>query len=275
MMTQPSAGPGMTGRFEQANGIDIYYEEVGSGEPLLLIHGGFGNHSMWAPLIPAFARHFRVIAPDSRGHGRTKNSIDRMTYGLMADDMAAFIRALGLDRPLVCGYSDGGQIVLEMGMRHPGLVKAYIGGGVIYQRAAEAFERRRAFGMTEPGVVDTEVFERIEPSMVKLLREYQDPYQGEGYWKTYLRQASFMWLEAMKFTVDDFGTISDPKLIVQGDRDTGNPVEAALYIYRALPRGELAIVPTSDHLFLLSNPDRFTNLALEFLLRHQAELKQE
>ena len=98
------------GRYVQANGLDIYYEEYGNGEPLLLIHGGIVNHTMWEKHIPIFAQHFRVIAPDSRGHGRTKNTIDTMSYRLLADDMVAFIHALGLQQPLVCGYTVNGEI---------------------------------------------------------------------------------------------------------------------------------------------------------------------
>ena len=98
----------------QANGINIYVEQSGSGEPLLLLHAGTLNLNSWENHIPIFAQHYTVIAPDSRGHGRTKNPLDTMSYRMLADDMAAFIRALGLDRPLICGYSDGGQIGLEM-----------------------------------------------------------------------------------------------------------------------------------------------------------------
>src|SRR5262245_22536541 len=104
------------GPYIHANGIDIYYEEYGSGYPLLLIHGGTLDHTMWEQHIPIFAQHFRVIAPDSRGHGRTKNPLDRMTYRLLADDMAALIQALGLDQPFVCGFSDGGQITMEIAL---------------------------------------------------------------------------------------------------------------------------------------------------------------
>ena len=102
------------GKYAQANGIEIYYEETGSGQPLVLLHGGTVTLKSWEKQIPSFAHHFRVIALDSRGHGRTKNPLETMSYRLLADDVAAFIRALELDRPLVCGYSDGGQIALEM-----------------------------------------------------------------------------------------------------------------------------------------------------------------
>jgi pimeloyl-ACP methyl ester carboxylesterase len=114
MRIEGAAAP--SGNYLQANGIDIYYETYGSGEPLLLLLGGAGNLNMWDQHGPIFAQHVMVIATDSRAHGRTKNPLDTLSYRMLADDTAAFIRVLGLDRPWVCGYSDGGQIALEMAM---------------------------------------------------------------------------------------------------------------------------------------------------------------
>src|SRR2546425_8453815 len=108
MSTQVGSAP--PGQYVQANGINIYYEQHGSGEPLLLLQGGVVSHSMWEKHIPIFAQHYTVMAPDSRGHGRTTNPLDTMSYRLLARDTTAFIRALSLDRPLVCGYLDAGQI---------------------------------------------------------------------------------------------------------------------------------------------------------------------
>jgi pimeloyl-ACP methyl ester carboxylesterase len=110
-----------TGKYVEANGLRMYYEVYGEGEPLLLIHGGTATSRSWESHLPAFAEHFRVFAPDSRGHGRTDNPADELGYLLMADDVAALIEALGLQRPLVLGYSDGGQISLELAIRYPGL----------------------------------------------------------------------------------------------------------------------------------------------------------
>jgi pimeloyl-ACP methyl ester carboxylesterase len=117
------------GHYVNANGLDVYYEEVDAGAPLILLHGGTVTSARWQPQLPAFARHFRVITPDSRGHGRTNNPAGVLSYRLMADDMAALVQALGLDAPLICGYSDGGQIALEIGMRYPDLAAALVVGG--------------------------------------------------------------------------------------------------------------------------------------------------
>src|SRR5918998_6755728 len=117
------------GTYVEANGLRVYHEAYGEGEPLLLIHGGTATCRSWASHLPAFTEHFRVFAPDSRAHGRTDNPAGEVEYPAMADDVAALIKALGLQRPLVLGYSDGGQIALELGMRHPGMAGALVLGG--------------------------------------------------------------------------------------------------------------------------------------------------
>src|SRR5262245_50666930 len=100
----------------RANGIDIHYVERGSGPPLVLLHGGmvttnplWGGHPFASSShLDAFAEHFRVIAPDTRGAGRTRHVGGAPTFDVLADDVLALIAALGLERPRVCGFSEGG-----------------------------------------------------------------------------------------------------------------------------------------------------------------------
>ena len=132
------------GTYIEANGIRVYYEVYGEGEPLLLIHGGTATSRAWASHLPAFTEHFRVFTPDSRGHGRTDNPTGELDYRVMADDVAALVSVLGLQRPLVLGYSDGGQIALELGMRYPGLARALVLGGAQFGFSEAYLEAVRA-----------------------------------------------------------------------------------------------------------------------------------
>ncbi len=118
--------------------LDISYQEHGLGKPLLLIHSGTDSADSWQSYLPAFAEHYRVIAPDSRGHGRTNNPARTMSYRLFADDMAALVQTLGLYKPLIFGYSDGGQVALELGMRYPDLPQALVVGAAWF-RFSEAY----------------------------------------------------------------------------------------------------------------------------------------
>lgn len=104
------------------NGINLYYETHGSGRPLILLHGGLGSGEMFGPVLPMLTDGHLVIAVDLQGHGRTAD-IDRpLSIELMADDIAALIKHLGLERPDVMGYSLGGGVPLFTAVRHPELV---------------------------------------------------------------------------------------------------------------------------------------------------------
>jgi pimeloyl-ACP methyl ester carboxylesterase len=108
-----------TGAYADVNGPHLYYEVHGSGRPLVLLHGGLGSGEMFGPILPALTESHRVIAPDLQGHGRTAD-IDRpLDIRLMADDVAALIDHLGLDRPDVVGYSLGGGVAFFTAVRHP------------------------------------------------------------------------------------------------------------------------------------------------------------
>src|SRR5438445_13428381 len=110
------------GQYADVNGIKLYYEIHGTGAPLILLHGGLGAISMFGPNLPALARGRQVVAVDLQGHGRTAD-IDRpLSTELMADDIAALIKHLKLERPDVMGYSVGGGVALLLALRHPELV---------------------------------------------------------------------------------------------------------------------------------------------------------
>jgi pimeloyl-ACP methyl ester carboxylesterase len=113
---------GGTGHYADVNGIKLYYEVQGTGHPLILLHGGLGATSMFGPNLPALAKGRQVIAVDLQGHGRTAD-IDRpISPQLMADDIAALIKHLKLERPDVMGYSLGGGVATFVAIRHPELV---------------------------------------------------------------------------------------------------------------------------------------------------------
>ena len=113
----------------EVNGATLHYTERGSGSPLILLHGGLGAGSEWELIGARLAERFRVITPDSRGHGRSSNPAGFLSYSLLADDVAALTVALELGSPTVVGWSDGGQVALELAVRHPGAARALIVGG--------------------------------------------------------------------------------------------------------------------------------------------------
>ena len=115
-----------TGEYVDVNGINLYVETHGTGQPLILLHGGLGSGEMFGPVLPALTELHRVITVDLQGHGRTAD-IDRpLDIRLMADDIGALIDHLGLDEVDLVGYSLGGGVALQTAVRHPAHVRRLV-----------------------------------------------------------------------------------------------------------------------------------------------------
>src|SRR5205809_4734125 len=124
------------GHYADVNGIKLYYEIHGTGRPLILLHGGLGAIEMFGPNLPALAKGCQVIAVDLQGHGRTAD-IDRpLSVALMADDIAALIKHLGLESADVMGYSLGGGVALQTAIRHPEVVRKLVVVSTPFRRNA-------------------------------------------------------------------------------------------------------------------------------------------
>jgi pimeloyl-ACP methyl ester carboxylesterase len=272
-MTSPDATPAELGQYVRVNGLNMYYEAYGSGKPLILLHGGTVTLSMWEPYIPFLTKHFRVIAPDSRGHGRTDNPTGIFSYRLMADDVAAFIQELNLARPLIFGYSDGGQIALEIGMCYPGLTAALVIGAAWYTFSETYVNALTSFGFEGPGAVNIEQMQRVNPGWVEVLKMVHTHADDSDYWQTLLKQISTMWWMPLDYTAKDFQKITEPALILMGDRDGMIPVEQAVEMYQLIANAELAILPNATHGSAIS--ELSMNIVLDFLLRHGPLAEQQ
>ena len=175
----------------------------------------------------------------------------------------------GLQRPLVLGYSDGGQIALELGMRYPGLARALVLGGTQFRFSEAYLEAARALlGIAEGGEMDPEKLGRGQPDFVDYLREAHGRVYGPGYWKTYLRQIATLWLTPLHYATEDLAAVTDPVLLLVGDGD-GVATEESVELFRLLPSAELAVAPGSDHGFIEAKAGLFDALALDFLMRHR------
>src|SRR6266566_2238622 len=125
-----------TGKYAKVNGINLYYETHGSGRPLILLHGGLMSSETFGPVLPQLSERHQVIAPDLQGHGRTAD-IDRpLDVRLMADDIAALIDHLELDKPDVVGYSLGGGVAFFTAIDHPQKVGKLVMASVNIRRDA-------------------------------------------------------------------------------------------------------------------------------------------
>ena len=272
------------GRYVHANGIDIYYVEAGQGDPLLLLHGGAVSTSpVWAGMPFAYvshmqtlAQHFRVIAPDTRGCGRTVNpGGGSIPFAQLADDVVALIDALGLERPLICGFSEGGITATIVGIRNPTAVRAIVNHAAydFFNPQAPSFTIMRQMfgGSPEATQADLEAFERAFESseemraMLELMKADHEGAQGPGYLKRYLELAFDRTTQSPGYTFEDLAKIRVPTLILTGDRDEFCSVEEGVEAYRKLQQGELAILPNTGHMITPSA----VAVSIEFLERHR------
>jgi len=253
------------GRYVHANGIDIHYVEAGQGEPLLLLDNAMvSTNPIWAALPFAYAsltamlaKHFRVIVPDTRGSGKSVHAGGPIPYTLLADDIAALIEVLTLDRPLICGFSDGGETATIAGIRYPGSVRAIVNhaGYDLFnpdpQAPAIAMTRQMLGGSARATQADPEFSasrSRELRAMFDLMKVDHDGAQGTGHWKTVLAKTFDRITQPHGYTFEDLHAITTPTLILIGDRDPFCSVEEGAAAYRALPAGELTVLPDTGHL---------------------------
>jgi pimeloyl-ACP methyl ester carboxylesterase len=211
----------------------------------------------YASHMDALAERFRVIAPDTRGCGRTPHTGGPITFDLLADDVAALIQALALERPLITGFSDGGIIATVVGIRHPDAVRAIVNdaGFDVFDPQAPTFQMMRQFlgGSANATAPDPDAAARMFESseqmrpMFELMKADQDAGQGDGHWRTYLRLSWDRTTSDPGYTYADFARITVPTLILAGDRDDFCSVEQAVAAYQQLPDGELAVLPGHGH----------------------------
>jgi pimeloyl-ACP methyl ester carboxylesterase len=249
-----------TGTF-RAGDIDIFYREYGRGRPVLLLHGGFTFAETWVGQIPALADRYRVLATDSRGHGRTGLGWKPITYRQMAEDAIQLIEGLGLGPVDIVGWSDGGTTSLAMAMTRPDLIRSMVLLGTPFNVSNYSPDAwRRIYGFLRPW----------SPTLLILrsLRRLLAPARRD--WEPFFRKMKKMWLELPDFTVEDLGKIEVPALVVACDSDEFlSPGDDPLSVFRqlaeALPAATIAEVPGGTHELLLERPGLVSELLLAFI----------
>jgi pimeloyl-ACP methyl ester carboxylesterase len=256
--------------YAAVNGIRMYYEEAGRGTPLVLLHGATGAlgfpESGWGVLLPRFAARHRALAVEHRGHGRTANPAERLSYRQIADDIGAFIERLGLAPAHVAGVSDGGIIALTLGLTRPQLARALVCVGANYRNDAQT--------RTANAFLDADRLEREHPDVVALLAAVHDAHQGPGAWRRLLGQVRAMVDAEPDYTEADLRRIPTPTLLIAGETDLWGNLEQTLAMRRCIPRSELLILNhagrdwLANHAVQHSRADVVGPVVLDFLARY-------
>jgi pimeloyl-ACP methyl ester carboxylesterase len=223
---------------------------------------------MYGTLVPLLASEFRVVTFDDRGHGRSSDRTGELSYGTTAADAAGLAEALGLDRPFVGGWSDGGQVALEFGLRYPGRARGLIVGGAYadFQSGFATSMIRSLFSVGEDDRVDFDAFQRANGDFAPLLKQWHAASPDQ--WKTVMQRTVTMCLEYPGLRQEQVATISTPAIVIQGDRDELVPFAEAQNLFGWLPNGEFAVLPATNHFRPLGEPALFAAAIMDFARRH-------
>jgi pimeloyl-ACP methyl ester carboxylesterase len=239
----------------KVHGIELYWEEVGEGEPLLWLHGGMGCGTDWRYVFKEPPAGYRLIAPDLRGHGSSTNPSGSFTFRQCAQDIRGLLHHLGLPRVKAIGVSGGGITLLHMATADPSSIGSMVVVSAPPYFPAQARVIMRQFSESVVGPAEMERLRKChvhgEPQIERLFamaRAFADSYDDVNFTPPYL------------------STIAAETLIVFGDRDPLYPASLALDLHRAIPRSHLWVVPNGAHGPVFGDAAaRFSSTALEFL----------
>jgi pimeloyl-ACP methyl ester carboxylesterase len=242
------------GRTVEVNGIQMYYQERGTGTPLVLLHGFGGCGQNWQPFVGQLSEHFRLIIVDLRGHGHSTNPTKIFTHRQSARDVFSLLDSLGIDRFSAMGISSGGMTLLHMATSRPRRIESMvlISATTEFTKQARSILRQTSAENMPPEVqgMYRDCATRGDEQVRELATQFHD------FHKSY---------DDMNFTAPGLSKISARTLIVHGDRDPFFPVDIAVTMYRSIPNASLWIIPGGDHVPIYDPAVPFVATALQFL----------
>jgi pimeloyl-ACP methyl ester carboxylesterase len=258
----------------KANGIDLYYEIHGQGDPLVLIMGLRRNAEWWYCQVPTLSRHFQVVVFDNRGAGRSEQPAMDYSIPLFSDDTAALVKGLGLSSAHVLGISMGGYIAQELAINYPEMVQGLILGctGPGGPKAVHMTSERMGKFVANQGLTPVEILwkdmdiyfsekfiqenpEEIREFVEISMRYYQPP-------DAFLRQFAAC---QKHDTFDRLHRITQPTLIMTGDDDPLVPPGNSRILKEMIPLSRLDLFPAGRHCFFMEFAPLFNREVIDFL----------
>lgn len=264
------------------DGVRLYYEESGSGTPVIFVHEYAGDHRAWEPQMRHFGQRYRAITYAARGYppSDVPESVSSYSQVRAADDIAAVLKGLGIAKAHVVGLSMGGFATLHFGFRHPekalSLVVAGCGYGAekgqsekfkaeadaiaafIDKEGIEVFAAKYAYGPTRVQ------FENKDPRGFAEFKQQLSEHSALGARNTQLgvqreRPSLYDLIEPMK-------ALNVPTLVLTGDEDWPC-LQPALLMKQTIPSAALSVMPNCGHTINIEDPDQFNRLVGEFLVQ--------
>lgn len=258
IMSSASATPLQTG-YAPVNGLQLYYELYGPAEsaqpPLVLLHGGGDTiQTSFGHLLPILAQSRRIIAFEQQGYGHTTDIVERpFTFEQSADDTAALLAHLGVERADLLGFSNGGTIALQVAIRHPQRVRKLVLVSALFSRDGGV-----------PWLWEHMKTARLENMPVELQEAYRKVAPHPENLRLFHDKAAQRVRDFRDIPTEALRAITAPTLTLVGDADVVRP-EHAIELARMLPQGQVGVLPSTDHMQIMTRTELLAPMLARFL----------
>lgn len=212
------------------NNVNLYYEEYGEGQPIILLHGNQETHDIFDKLIDKLKNNYKVYAIDSRGHGKSENTVD-ISYSLMCDDIIEFIKKLNINKPILYGFSDGGIVGLLVSIKEPDLLSNLIISGA----------------NTTPDILS---------SSFKILTKLMYFFTRSKYIKMMLKEPNIK--------TNELNSITIPVHVLAGEKDIVK-YEHSKYIADSIKNSTLEIIKNENHGSYIIHSQKIYDIIIKYL----------
>ena len=272
-----TATPQSTTGYLDVNGGQIYYEVLGEGHPLVLVHAGVADSTMWDDQFGEFANHYRVIRYDTRAFGKSRTEDVEFSN---RQDLHELLNHLAVDKAFLIGVSRGGQIVVDYTLEHPEKVAAVVPVAAgLSGLNAEPTEQEKAYFNEMEAAFEKDDFERAAELDVQVWAD--GPGQPAGRAPEQVRErVRQMCLNTYRTHIIEgkpvpmeppaagrLGEIKVPTLVIVGDLDTSGVEEACKILARDIKGAEKVVIPGTAHMVPMEKPAEFNKAVLDFLSR--------
>ncbi|MFW9925005.1 MAG: alpha/beta fold hydrolase [Candidatus Thorarchaeota archaeon] len=266
--------------FLDLNGIQTYYEIKGQGIPLIFVHGGFVNSSMWKPQIEYFSKYYQVITYDIRGHGKTGITNEKnYSIELFADDLSALIKQLQLEKPIICGLSLGGMIAQSFAVKYPDELSALILSDTAVSTALTFWDKVMVYILYPKWLMllflrlfGVKNFIKFSFSIAKLSRgkkwlgnEEIIDYEKNEMLKLDKKEYLKIFGAIYDFRKQLLSKIKVNTLILAGENESKSVLKHTRHLHELISQSQMRIIPSAGHMTNLENPEEFNSAKKDFL----------